>query len=364
MWTGSEGLTQVLDSSAYDRAWLGSLIYNGVTRVADLPLVGPSFRWDSGAQVAGSGSCQIVSTDPFGRSIVPRQIGDLFSPFGAELQVDVLIRQGDFSERVPMGRFVLDAVPTTREYSIEGPAGGEPIVVESRIELSLKDYMLRVQRDRFAFPTAPSSTSMWTEAFDLTGLATLRNVQDVPVPRSVTYDEDRLKALDDLFAVADAWPHLTRTGQLTARPKQWPAPVSKFRGVVSAPRVMESDKVYNRVVVEGKSPAGVVIRAIAEVTEGFLRVRNTDGSRSPFGVATYRYQSGFLTTYPQCLATAQSMLSRVSRLRSVRRTIVEPFMPLRDVGDVVLLEAEGELARILSVTHNATTTTCEVEVAE
>lgn len=354
------GLLSALETS-FTRSWVGSLIYDNVTRVADLPLFSPSFSWDGNAQISGSGSCEIVSQDPFGRSIVPTAIGDLWSPFGAELQVDVIITVGDFGARIPMGRFVLDAIPTSREVELPGPAGGV-FYPESRLELSLKDYMLRVKRDEFAFPAPPSSTSMWAEAFNLTGLATVRNLPDTPVPTSITYDEDRLQALDDLFALQDAWPHLTSSGQLTARPKSWPAPVSRFRGVASAPRVMESERVYNRVVVEGKSPSGDVIRAVAEITEGFLRVRNSDGSRSPFGAATYRYQSDMLTTYLQCLTTAQSMLARVSKLRSVRRTVVEPFMPLREVGDVVLLG--DEVTRILSIQHDDSTTTSEVEVAE
>lgn len=344
-----------------NHSWVGSLIYDNTTRLADLPLHKPSFSWDGNAQIVGSGSCEIVSQDAFGRSIVPAVIGDLFSPFGAELQVDVIVTVGDFAERIPMGRYVLDSVPSSREVELEAP-GGEPFFAESRLELSLKDYMLRVQRDKFPFPTPPSSTSMWEEAFNLTGLALVRNLPDTPVPTSVTYDEDRLQALDDLFAVQDAWPHLTPSGQLTARPKGWPAPVSEFRGVASAPRTMESERVYNRVVVEGKSPNGDVIRAIAEITEGFLRVRNSDGSRSPFGAATYRYQSDFLTTYLQCLTTAQSMLGRVSRLSSVRRTVVEKFMPLREVGDVVVLD--GQLTRIIGISHDGATTTSEVEVAE
>lgn len=363
MRAGTADLLEVLNSSAFDRAWIGSLVYDGIARVSDLHLVNPSFGWDGGSQIAGSGSCSIVSTDPFGRSISPTRIGDLFSPFGAELQVDVLITQGDFEERVPMGRFVLDTVPTTRDFAVEGP-GGDAIFVESRVELSLKDVMLRVQRDKFPFPRPPATPSMWAEVFNLTGLATVRNIADATLPTSVTFDEDRLKALDDVFAVADAWPHLTPSGQIAARPKAWPAQVSVFRGVVSAPRVIESERVYNRVVVEGKAPSGEAVRAIAEITDGFLRVRNADGSRSPFGANTYRYASDFLTTEQQCYTTALSMLSRVSRERSVQRTVTEPFMPLREVGDVVKLPAENELTRILSVKHDASTTTSVVEVAD
>lgn len=357
----SGNLRQVLDAGGFTRAWVTDLIYDDVRRLADLPLQSPSFTWDGSNQIQGSGSCEIVWADMFGRGIVPSQIGDLFSPFGAELQVDMLITAGEFSERIPMGRFVLESVPEGAEYSIPGAAGGLPVTLESRISLDLKDLMLRVQRNRFAFPKSPDSTSMWQEAFNLTGLATVRNIDDVVVSTSVTYDEDRLKGLDDLFNVADAWPQLTPSGQLTTRPKTWPStPVDEFGGVVSASRSLESEKVYNRVVVEGKSPTGAVIRVIRGVDNGFLRVQNSDGSRSPFGVSTYFYQSDFLTTTEQCRTTADGLLERVSRLQSVTRRVVEPLMPLREVGDVVLLE--GAATRILSVRHDLATTTSVVEV--
>lgn len=354
-------LIGLIRSGGFLRSWVADLIYDGERRAADLRLQDPSFSWDGGAQIAGSGSCTVHASNLFGRGIVPAQIGDLFSPFGAELQVDMLIRAGSFSERIPMGRFVLDSVPEGIERTIPGVAGGLPVVVDSRVKLTLKDYMLRVQRDKFAFPTSPRSTSMWTEAFNLTGLAVLRNLSDEPIPASVTYDEDRLQALDDVFAVADAWPHLTPAGQLTARPKVWPSAIDEFRGIVSAPRSMESDRVYNRVVVEGKSPAGAVIREVAEITQGYLRVRNTDGTRSPFGVATLREQNDMLTTAAQCRARARSLLSQVSQLRAVTRSVTERLNPLREVGDVV--ELAGTATRILSVRHDVATTTCVVEEA-
>lgn len=117
---------------------------------------------------------------------------------------------------------------------------------------------------------------MWQEASTITGLPVIRNVDDATIPPSVTYEEDRLKALHELFAVVEAWPHLTPAGQLTARPKEWPAQVDVFRGVVSAPRAMTSERVYHRVVVEGKALDDTVIRAVSEIRTGFLTSMKKD----------------------------------------------------------------------------------------
>lgn len=365
----SDDLRSVLADGVYDVVWSADLIYDGLPRAQNLLLSAPRFSWDAGAQIQGRGSATVVWDDVFAQSVVPRDIGDMFSPFGAELQVDVLVSAGEFVERVSMGRFVLDSVPSAVEYAIANPRGGEPLVVESTVSLSLADYFLRVSRDSFAFPTSPRSSSMWDEAQRLTGLPVFRSIPDRTLPTAITYDEDRLDALEKVFGPSNAWPALTSSGALTAMPKTWPAPVGRIEMVVDAPLEMRSENVYNRVVVDGKNPdsSGPVLRAVAEIQDGYLRARNADGSRSPFGGNTYRYSSDFLTTQAQCQQTADDLLSQVSRIRSVTRRIVEPFNPLRELGDVLVLadptrQSEESLVRVRGIEHSGAQTVTEVEV--
>lgn len=358
----SDKTLAVLSSAVRDCWYVADLVYDGQIVAQNVPLTRPRLRWDGSAQVSGSGSATVVWSDELGRSRVPEAPGDMFAPFGAELQVDAFVSAGVLvSERVPMGRFVIDSVPAATAALMTRAVGGLPISLGDRIEVSLRDLFRRTQRDRFPAPESPKSTSMWDEVQRLTGLAVERNVPDESVPLSLAYDEDRLNALDDLLAVADAVPHLTSAGAVTARPKAWPSAVDEFRGVAAAPRVLAADLVYNRVVVEGKSPTGVPLRAVAEVREGPLRVVNADGTPSPFGAATYFYQSDFLTTVTQCQTTARAMLARVSQLQSVTREVVEPLNPLREVGDVVLLGSVE--TRILAVEHDVSSTKSTVEVA-
>lgn len=366
----SERLRGLLDGVDYDIAWVGDLLYEGSPKAQNLPLVAPRFAWDGGAQVQGRGSCQILWDDLFGSSIVPREIGDLFSPFGAELQVDVIISAGAFSERVPMGRFVLDAVPAAVEYAIAHPHGGEPVVVESTVSLDLKDYFLRIARDTFPFPTSPKSDSMWDEAQRLTGLPLFRSIPDRELPTDLAYEQDRLGALEKVFGPSDAWPALTPSGALTALPKSWSEPVDRIEQVLDAPLEMRSEDVYNRVVVEGKNPDsnGQPLRAVAAIREGFLRTVNPDGTRSPFGGSTYEYSNDFLTTQAMCQQTADDLLARVSKVRSVTRRITEPFNPLREVGDVLTLvdptrRGDESIVRVREVAHANAETVIEVEVS-
>lgn len=365
----SQQLAAVVAGGVFEADWVADLIYDDAPRAQNLSLSDPSFSWDAGAQVQGSGSCTIRSDDLFAQSIVPREIGDLFSPFGAELQVDVMISAGDFVERVSMGRFVLDSVPDAVEYAIKHPLGGLPLVVESTVNLDLADYFLRIKRDTFGFPSSPSSSSMWDEAQRLTGLPVFRSIPDRTLPTAITYDEDRLNALEKVFGPSNAWPALTPSGALTARPKDWQEPVAVISAVLDASLGMRSENVYNRVVVEGKNPItdGPVLRSIRQITDGLLRTRNADGSRSPFGGNTYTYSSDFLTTQAQCDAYADVLLPQVSQTRSVTRKILIPFNPLLELGDVLVLidptrQDEESLVRVQTIGHAGAQTTCEVEV--
>lgn len=367
----SQELLGILDDGGYDVTWTADLIYDGEPRAQNLLLASPQFGWDAGAQIQGRGSCRILWDDIFAQSIVPRQIGDLFSPFGAELQADVVFTAGDFQERVSMGRFVLDSVPSAVEYAISHPHGGEPLIVESTVDLSLRDYFLRIARDSFDFPASPKSGSMWDEAQRLTGLPVFRSIPDRSLPTAITYDEDRLEALEKVFGPSNAWPALTSGGALTAMLKVWPEPMGRIEQVLEAPLVMRSENVYNRVVVEGKNPdpSGPVLRAVAQITDGYLRTKNTDGTRSPFGGNTFEAQSDMLTTQQQCQDYADELLPQVARIRSVTRRLREPFNPLRELGDVYVLadpsrQYEESLVRVRGIDHVGAETVLEVEVRD
>jgi len=350
----------LIDDGGFDHVFVADLMYNGDRRLRDVPITAPELSWDGSANVIGSGSVRVVWSDDHATSLIPRQIGDWFSPFGAQLQIDCIVSSGEFSERIPLGRFVIESVPDAVESQLL--FAGRLIHPGESFGLRLKDGLIRVARDRFPFPASPRTTSAWGEITAISGLPVIRNLPDAVVPKSVTYDEDRMQALTQLFDLLGAWPHLNSSGVLTARPKAWPALVGVVTGKVSAPLSMDSEKVYNRVVVEGKSPNGDPVRGIAEVTEGFLRVRNADGSPSPHGAVTYFYSSDMLTTAAQCQAYARELLPRVSRLRGVTREVVETFNPLREVGDVLTLDS-GRV-RVLRVRFVGATTVSTVEVPD
>lgn len=157
----SERLRDVLASGVFDVAWTADLIYDGVPRAQNLLVSDPRFSWDAGAQIQGTGSCQIGWDDVFSQSIVPREIGDLFSPFGAELQADVIVSAGSFTERVSMGRFVLDSVPEGVEYAVEHPRPPQTPVYTEWVEQARNLFPNPSFESTVAIPVGADRSTEW-----------------------------------------------------------------------------------------------------------------------------------------------------------------------------------------------------------
>lgn len=354
--------------------YLADIIYDGERRLQDIPIEEVSFTEDAGSSIQMSGSCTVVWTDEFGRSISPKQIGDTLSPFGPELHLFSIVSVGLQEERIPLGQFPITNVPSAQDEDML--FRGEWITTGSVVKLEFKDHLYRVDQDRFDVPSAPLSLeSVFAEAGRITGLPLSRTVADAAITRAVMYQENRLEALQDLFELLDAVPHMTPYGALSARPKTWGDPVDRLRRgdpsravtgqIVSVGRAMSASKVYNRVAFRGKSGQQQKILASAEVEFGPLRTKNPDGSRSPFGRVTKFLSSDLVTTAAQAQEWVDRELPRVSRLGSVVLPVEEFFNPLRERGDVIVLERAREelVGRVLSVKRGSKATQdLEVEV--
>jgi len=188
----------------------------------------------------------------------------------------------------------------------------------------------------------------------------------------VAYQQDRLQSVYDIADQAlDAVPFITPDGTVSMRPNEWPATVATLKGgdegtLVSVDRGLSSASVYNKVVVRSYANGGAAVLASAEITDGRLRTRNADGSKSPYGRAPYFYSSQLITTTAQAQAYANKWLPRVSKLRSVQVVLTETFNPLREIGDVLDVQritsgvvAEEFTGRVVSIQRDdqATQTT-------
>lgn len=365
---GSEEARGLLTGS-FDHYWSADLYYNGARVLAGVTITLPRLNESGNAKVQQSGSCTVVWTDEFATSLSPRDVADPLAPFGAVLHVYSNLYAGLVVERVEFGRFLITDVPEARDERMRWH--GEWLTVGSTVSLELFELLESVNQETFDVPTVPTSLgSAWSEIGFVTGLPITRTVSDQSIPRSVLYQNNKLDTAVELFdVVLDALPHMTADGTLGARPKQWGPPVDTIPldSIVSVRRGMSAEQVYNRVVVRATGGDGNSVLAVAEITDGPLRVRNADGSRSPFGARTKYLSSELVTDHYQARRWADSELERVSRIRTSVARIVETFNPLRERGDVVLIERVDEWwrCRVVDISRSARATQeLSVEVAE
>lgn len=348
---------QLIRDGGFSAVWSADLMYNDQRLMQDITVNPPKLSWDLGRFVVSSGSTEVTHSDAFGRSIIPRQIGDIFAPFGSELQIDVVITAGSYRDRIPMTRVIIESVGETddRQMMFQGVS----FTPGETLPLTVADRLAKVKRDSFLVPTAARSRSAWQEIQAITRMPVIRSLPDAAVPEGMAYEGAKDAVVSKLFDLMGGWPHLTADGVLTGISKAWGAPVGEIIAIESAPMSMDPEPTYNSVVVEGKSAEGDPIFATAEITEGFLRVVNGDGSISPFGSKPLRYQNDGLTTYEQCAAYAKALLGRVSRVRGVRRNVTTRFNPLLEVGDVMSMG--DSIVRIMTLSHDGVHTQMSVE---
>lgn len=332
-----ESTWQQLTSGGWRESFTADLVFDNERVVAGLQLApGADLSWDGSAQIVGRGTLDIVRTDTHGQSLAPERVGDWLSPFGGELQVSCIVGTGRRQERVPVGRFVITKAPQAIQDVIE--IAGRRRVVAERIRVQVLDPLVRQQRDKFPFPTSPSTGTVWDEIQQLSRMQVVRNLPDTPVPAGLAYEQNHLTSLVDLFAALDAWPYVRPDGVLTSRPKQPGAIVADINADLMVSDItseMDPEGVYNQVAGEAKAADGSPLRAIAKITDGPLRTENKDGSQSPFGTATYKVTPDSITTQQQLDDYVLATLARVSRLQTRTVQVAMPGAWLLEVGDVV-----------------------------
>lgn len=357
MKAATDACRQVLAGGSFDRWYTADLYYGGERRLKDVPLGDVQISEDDTRAVKGQASCTIVWEDDFGASIMPQEVGDLFSPFGSELAVYAIVSAGrSVYERIPMGWFPIVDVPTMRDATMFFGSG--TITTGTRLELKLQDRFVGIQIDDFDVPSSPGQLgSVWTEIGNLTGLPLVRSIPDAPISREVAYQEDRMQAVLDLADILGGVPYATVDGALSMRTKAWGPKVDTLRRgesgtIVEIGKSMSADGVYNAVIFRGQDDAQGTVLSTSEITYGPLRTRNPDGTRSPAGRRPTFRSNQFVTTAEQAHDYTDSELARVSTLKAARWPITELWNPLRELGDVVDVVDEHDTtipARILAI---------------
>lgn len=328
-------------SGSFDYRWKADLFYGGVRLIADLPISDVSPKESGGALIQQTAKCKVTWTDQLATTLVPQSVNDPLSPFGAQLALSCVVSAGTFEEALPFARYEITDVPSARDRSMR--FRGRWLTLGSQVELELKEITAGIAAETFDVPSSAASlVSAWSEIGRVSGLPVLRSVPDAEISRAILYDGSKLDVIYELAdVILDAVPHVLPSGVLSARPNAWPtasAVLTRDKHIVEVGQMMSAANVWNRVVVRTTSGQQTSILAVAEVTDGPLRVAEPDGSRSPWGRRTKYLSSEYVTTTHQAQAWAESTLAQVSTPRAQMLPVTEVFDPRRERGDVVLIE--------------------------
>lgn len=311
----------------------------------DLPLGGGSVSMSNDS--ATRGKLNLIITDSNGKWR-PTADGPL-SPYGSELnvQVGLILTQGR-KEMFSLGWFVIDRAETEEEwktYTRPDEPGVEYQVSRGQITtIDAPDRTRLVARNRFLTRTSPTSSSVMTEIANLLrGIVPFKVPASIPtqsIPVDLTYDNDRLSAVQALAESVDATTAMTPAGSLTLVPNSptsgsvWYIPIGYHGALIKMQRSLDANEAYNAVIARGTTPDGVPLQSkIATVTSGPLA---WDG---PYGRVPLFYESSFLTTQSQ---VDQAAVTRLAKIVSRNQQLIDVtcvWNPAIELDDLVTIEA-------------------------
>jgi hypothetical protein len=162
--------------------------------------------------------------------------------------------------------------------------------------------------------------------------------EDRTVPASITFDENRLDAVNELL---DAWPAVGRVAEngifkiMSVDPPAVSLSLSHHDNVIRDVGASTRDGAFNCVVARGTAADGGVVQGVAYDHSG---AHNFDGDFNRLPVP-YFFNSPLLTTVAQCNSAAATILARLRREAAEELELEAVPDPRIQVGDRV--EAES-----------------------
>lgn len=309
-------------------SWLG-----GVLLAETLPVLGGRITWDASNNVPDQLRMTVARFDGL-RDFLPSRPDSPLARYGQQLDVTITVAGVD----VRMGRFLI----VDWEFD------------EDKISVTAAGLLQIAADSRLLEPTSPRDDGSLVSEFvrllpEQLAAQFASGLVNRDVPETMSWNEDRLKAL---WEIADAWPAVLRPdawGQVLVKPPVVPSAfpvleVSDGEGgtVVSVPRSDSRDGAYN-IIVARSAADGSDAFAVAQVTSG------------PMNVATYNpvpkfYSSKLLLTVDQCQATANAMRDTSMRKSSVLKVTMAPD-PRPELDDTIRVSRDGvdELGVVIAV---------------
>ena len=293
-------------------------------------------RWDGRLSFAGD-------------SLLPRRPGDLLTPFGTRVEVELGLELLDGSvSTVPYGTYEISSSKTRT-------VAGERVV-----DIGLADISGQVDRYRFE---APFTVAEGTDLGAMINAVVTSRVGVNPNVGAVgavlgsarTFGLDSGTApwdeLLDVLAGFSRTAYYNRTGQINVTSAIPDAATAYPLDQLTSLSADFDTLPPNVVVVRGEPQDGTApVQAIAmDEDPSSPTYAGTGPGTSPYGRVTRYFSSPLISTEPQALSAAQTILAGLVGAGATY-TLVRPYDPTVDAGDVV--NVGGEPMAVDAITVN------------
>jgi hypothetical protein len=281
-------------------------------------------RWDGRLQFAGD-------------DLLPRRPGDLLTPFGTRVEVELGLELLDGSvSTVPYGTFEISSAKTRTD-------------ADSRVvDVGLVDVSDQVERYRFETPlTIPAGTDLATMIN--TVVTNRTGINPGVSPTGSTLGVARIFGLDTVTApwseILDVLDSFSRTawydrvGQIQVGSLVPDASTAYPLDLLTSLSADYDTRPPNVIVARGEAQDGTApVQAVAiDEDPSSPTYAGTGPGTSPYGRSTYFFASPLLLTVAQAQAAANTILAQ-NVGAGATYTLVRPYDPTISAGDVVTLD--------------------------
>lgn len=314
----------------------GRVVHRGVAPI------GGQVSLRAGQSIEGSAS--VLLADPENLLRVNDPTGGI-STLGSELHIQAGVRLPTGTELVSLGWYPVTALSgegqTWRHYDRPDEPGRTYSVASGQmITIEARDRCQLIRERRFLTRTQPAKKTAQAEiARLLQGIVPWAGsaLPDKSIPASVTYEDDRLKACQDLAELTNADLVMLPTGQAGLRSRNMGRPIWSVGATptisdglaVSMQISANRDELYNCVVATGVGPDQGVLRHMESITTGPLSING------PLGPVPFFYHSPLLSTQQSVEAAARTRLASITSRLTQEVSISAVSNPALQLGDVI-----------------------------
>lgn len=354
----SEDVREALSGSRPADRVVGEVWYDGQLVVPNLDISSWRIDTDATRPVRRQVTVSVASDDG---ALAPWAVDDALGVAGSVLRL-VYIVGGVVDGQVPMGEFRITRPSVAESWRSQRlirafDDEGRSVVAEelpaqwsssAAIEVQADDLTRSAELGRFVAPEAVKYTGSVLQevARLLDGIVPVTvaaGVVDGRVPSSVTYERDRMPAVEALLRSINAAHRMTGDGRFEVIPVSGGAPVWDVAGgddgvLVDFGRAMDVQDFPNVAVVEGKTADDRPLIGVARETGGALRAGGPHGHVPEF------MSSDIMDTQAKVDAAARTRLANLIASRSVVLPVTcLPHPGLQEYDVVTLTTPAGTL---------------------